>query len=281
MNTTRHVLQALLLVATLCALGRSARGQDGAATPDAPLPKAAVDASEGVRALRAALLEVEALAAELRAVESAALAEPHVALASLEAQVAERRALVLELRTELEGVRAARDSERARRAELHAELGALCERGSTLADRLAERAQGGIPTVRERVATLAALGAKLKTFEASADAALDAFAELLHTTGAWLPLARTSELTNHTVAVEDRTLHAWVLRLGVVGEAFLTEDGTLAGLASRDPGAPWETFERAERPLLFAQLESLAELLRGASAARLAPVPSALFPTAP
>lgn len=224
------------------------------------------------RALHAAVLEVASLADELRAEEARlanARTESASALDELEREVATSRSQVAHLRTELDAQHARRASARARTQAITADLAQTATRARAWAQALAARAQRGTPTTQDLGAELQALAERLASPQPQA------LAELAHRLGQALPTWRRAALTNRLVQLpdSDQLRHAWVVRIGAVGACFLTEDETLIGLAARQPGVRWVTFEAAAHPQLATHIRDLKRQLSGATSARLAPVP--------
>jgi hypothetical protein len=108
--------------------------------------------------------------------------------------------------------------------------------------RLAESIRAGIPHQRsiradafEQAAAL--LGAEPDDRGKQAAEGLQRF---LTAVAQEMQLAATREVKSETVALDaELSKHAYVARFGLVNEVFVTEDGTHAGIASRDAASPW------------------------------------------
>jgi hypothetical protein len=230
---------------------------------------------DSARAIHAAVLEVEALAEELRG-EQARLAATRDSMANqglaLELDVAAGRASVLRLREELAEQQARAASARARSDATTTDLARTTAIAQDWVQGMKERAQRGTPSTQAHGARLATLAAQLAANEPEA---LGALARHL---GEVLPTWRRAALSNQRVRLPgtQRERHAWVVRIGAVGECFVTEDDQLVGLAARQAGKLWVTFDAADQPQMAAHIRELRRQLNHAETARMALVPLSL-----
>lgn len=124
--------------------------------------------------------------------------------------------------------------------------------------------------------------------------ALAGFRYLVQLLGAeWTP-ARTVSLVNEPISLDggERQIHSWVVGVGFVGKAFVSEDNQYVGISSGDKDKPW----RLELSSTEAsQARDLIKIVRGQKPPAIAimpiavqpnstlqtPIPDAVDPTAP
>ena len=224
-------VRALVLVGVVGLLGSFAQGK--------PPKDERTDLAERIRT------QVERIQ-ETRGEFLAARQDHAAAMARIDAQIR-----TLEENRERLQVEAA--GERKQAAELESELGrerdalAGARAGLTvmagsvrpIAQRMALRISSGIPHRRdERAAEFVEVDRILSLGDDKENARAllrfwDAVAEELR-------LLKTRQLTNGEVPLGDgRTKHAYVARLGLVNEWFVSEDGETVGIAARRAAEPW------------------------------------------
>jgi hypothetical protein len=122
--------------------------------------------------------------------------------------------------------------------DLRRTLEALSRGAQPLAAAAALRIEGGIPFRRsERVAELRAAASLLEGAAADRAAGLR---RLLAFLDSEQPLLRSTEVWSAPVALDAHTtVHAYHLRIGLIGQAFVSEDGAVAGVPAKEPGREW------------------------------------------
>jgi hypothetical protein len=187
-------------------------------------------------------LEVERIA-EARSAYISAQRNHAESLARIDAQILkledDRRRLLVEVARDRKWVAdleqgVAADREKAREAK--AAFDAHTSLVLPAAERMAIRIRRGIPYEREKRA--ARFDDVRKT--PAARALQDFWAAVAEE----LRLLKTRQLGNRMIDVgEGRTKHAYVARLGLANEFFVSEDGEVVGIAAHAPGRPWRFLE--------------------------------------
>jgi hypothetical protein len=125
---------------------------------------------------------------------------------------------------------------------------------------MAARVRIGVPYQHDsRLRRIEGVVTGLQSSEAAVQA--DALEGFWSYVGDELRHLRTTEFWNQPVTLPDgRQLQAYQVRLGLVGQLFVTEQGDLAGLATGDNAAtPWRT----DLPeAVTKQIRAVAEVLR-------------------
>ncbi len=228
------------------------------------------DSAEDAREIRRLVEELQGLRSEQRMIEED--------LAAQRAQLGEQ---ITRLRDDLEIGRARvasateMDARQGARIALAQELRARIEEGLELSagearqlcETLGASIAQGIPFQREeRSSRLTLIAAELA---GEAEERARGLVELLGVLSEELRLAETIEERSTQIDLPDgRRVHAYVVRLGLVQEAFVSEDGLDAGISA--PGGTWRTdLDAVER----AAVEDLVGSARGHRAAGLVPLP--------
>jgi DNA repair exonuclease SbcCD ATPase subunit len=152
-------------------------------------------------------------------------------LKQVQADLDEQQATVAERQRALDEARRERD-------RAIALIDAARDRAAPVAEAMQQRVAAGVPWQKEmRAEKLGAIEKQLQAEDPIARA--EAVMELMGFAGRELERARTIELTNRPVMLEanQRRTHAYVLRLGLAGAGFVSEDQQTLGLATLEDGA--------------------------------------------
>ncbi|MFT5288309.1 MAG: hypothetical protein ACI8QS_001279 [Planctomycetota bacterium] len=228
------------------------------------------DGAEDAREIRRLVDELQGLRSEQRLLEEDLAAQrtqfgEEIARLRDDLEIGRARAVGA---TELSARRSARiDLARKLSARIEAGLKLSAGEASQLCKALGASIAEGIPFQREERAARLALIATELTGEPEERAR--GLVELLGVLSEELRLAETTEERSIQLELPDgRRVHAYVVRLGLLQEAFVTEDGVDAGLSV--PGGTWRTdLNAGER----AAVENLVASARGHRAAELVPLP--------
>jgi len=224
--------------------------------------------------------EIRATVAELQRLDDALAAERRrlgdekqtleAGIERLEADLAEVRSATTDLETRIEQRRSTLDELESESNDATRRVETVADLAAKLARSLAERARRGIPLIRQAADRLAGMADALDSAEATAQA--DAIADLHALLGDYVQGHRQRSIENRLIDLPggDIAKHAYVVRLGSIAEAFVTEDGGQSGIASREPGQAWESPVSAST---HAQLLALVAMLREQSPPRLIQVP--------
>lgn len=188
----------------------------------------------------------------------------------LEADLAEVRSAATDLETRIERRRTTLDELESESNNATRRVRTVADLAAKLARSVAARARRGIPSIRHEADRLAGMAETLDSAEATAQA--DAIADLHALLGDHVQGHRQRSIENRLVDLSgsDVAKHAYVVRLGSIAEAFVTEDGGQSGIASREPGQAWES---PASDSTHAQLIALVAMLREQSPPRLIEVP--------
>ncbi|MFA9480141.1 DUF3450 family protein [Phycisphaerales bacterium AB-hyl4] len=244
-------------------LGRCAAVVLGLSLAWQPMAVAMADDADAVaRRIAERVAELESLRAEARAERSQRAGERD-ALAEqvdrLQHDLRTAEAEVGELNDELEQLREQRVGVDDERAALADALDTLTGTVSASASALEAAIANGVPSGREpRRAAVQRVSEALGDVDASATQRIDALATFVDFASEELQRVDQRELRNERVAVGDRQMHAFIYRLGLVTEGFVSEDGSAVGVF--DPGAgDWRLDVSGEAERLQAVIDTMRE----------------------
>jgi hypothetical protein len=222
--------------------------------------RAVVEAMQGLRA--------DGLATRTALREEAGRLEARIE--SLEEHRDAMEAKNLALRADREGLETKLKDARARRDRHRRLLADLARTAAPVAERMEARVRTGIPHRRsERAGELGALARILGGDEEEGRAG--ALRRFCVAAGRELQLAATRELSTGEVALgEGRRKHAYLVRLGLVNELCVTEDGVYVGIAARDAEAEWRFLEDSDDRR---RAQTALACLRQRQPPRIAPLP--------
>jgi len=229
-------------------------------------------------AIRARIHAIES-ARKTRLAERASIQEEEerldAGIATLLAQRDEAAQEAQGLRQRLERARTDLEEHAARSAKELAAVRAWAQAARPVALRLAESIRAGIPHRRDaRAEAFEQAAALLGTESEDGAAEAEGLQRFLAAAGQEMQLAATREVKSETVALsEDVSKHAYVARFGLVNEIFVTEDGTHAGIASRDAATPWRVLAD---PADVEAITAILDCVRKRRAPELLAVPFAL-----
>lgn len=261
----------LFLIPGLMGLSAPPPGFTPQGAASAPLAELSSEVRE-LHALRARRLEL--------------LAEQRPVLEAREAILARLEGELARVRDDLEAARAERAAAEARLATLERAKGSVLEalrraeeHARPLLERLATAIDAGITFRRgERAAQVRELRSGLDASQAQER--IRPLTELWTALGEELRLARTIDERPETVRlqVDGRPLdvHAYVLRLGLVQELFVAEDGARAGLF--DPRTGSLALPSSETA--SARVRAVMDVARGSRETQLVPAPVSLATSA-
>lgn len=168
---------------------------------------------------------------------------------------------------------------RQRRAGSEKELAAVrswARAARPVALRLAESIRAGIPhqrSLRAEAFEQAAVLLKAESEDRGKQEA-EGLQRFFAAVAQEMQLAATREVKSETVALDaELSKHSYVARFGLVNEVFVTEDGTHAGIASRNAATPWRVMRD---PNDVAAITAVLDCVRKRRPPELVAVPFAL-----
>jgi hypothetical protein len=183
-------------------------------------------------------------------------------------EVSELRQRLAQARTELQQRRAASGRELAA-------VRSWARAARPVALRLAEGIRAGIPHQRSvRAKAFEEAAALLGAESGDGKREAEGLQRFLTAVAQEMQLAATREVKSETVALDaEVSKYAYVARFGLVNEVFVTEDGTHAGIASRDAASPWRVMRD---PADVEAITAILDCVRKRRAPELVAVPFAL-----
>jgi TolA-binding protein len=267
----RPLWPALLLAAAAFSgpLGPTAPAQDAApeqpsqpaSDPDAPASEP--DRRALARKIRETVAQLQKIRAERRALQKQhenRVEELDQRIGALQRRLREVEAEAEQAQQRVDQVRDSIESGRDRAGQLRDAIAGSAEPVGKAAERIRDRVRAGIPLRRaERTDELSSIADRAASDGATGRAgAIDDFFSFL---GEELQRAGERKQWNEPVRLEggDRRVQAYQIRVGLVSQMFVGEDGRTLGLAAKRADPPWRTGLNAD---VERQIRTALEILQ-------------------